>query len=611
MPSQIRNKAEIVRRTGYAFSTVLSLIENHDVIAFDVFGTLLSPYLLSEDGVFRFIEKSFGAEGFCGARLKAEQLARRRYVTKEAPDVSLDNIYSILSILLPDHAVTPDDEWECEKAFLHQNESFGMIAAIAREKGKRLVGISDARLSKDHVSKLLDACGIELDALYASLDDSRRAFGKSSGHEFLQIAAREEVAPGSILHFREFQVPSPSDALDCGYTTIHVRSHRDCFMQDDAPFVEAHCGEYTITSDLILGQVAMRMPHIDPEEPDLYSFGFNTCGPLLLGFCDHIAEVSKRDQLEGLFVPDGQIQIIEKAINTLRLSLSCRAISELNEVVHDDFAVALEGEPDQFGHRVEARRDHDLKNVAIVDLDGNASNIDLRTSPRVYRYSLFDQSSRTGSERCSHYFFDGTNGTNVQISATTGAALIKLLSFSIDATFPELNSDNDESLTYNGEIDATARVGFLAANCVQRGALDFLRMIEPRKDTIDPQELKALNRVSLSRLISTPTEREYCALAIVPVPGDEGGSEWKSIGSFWNPKPVLSKSLNNFRRQDHERRLENYDLMLPNSLKQLSLRGDIEQLDWRRIMYRHPLKVSYWNSVRRYQRRKQSELGAK
>ncbi|WP_109313733.1 hypothetical protein [Ruegeria sp. AU67] len=602
MLSQERNKAEVVRRTGYAFSTISNLIENHDVIAFDVSKTLLSRCVLNSDGVFRFMEKSLGVEGFCGARLKAEQLAERRFGTIEASEISLNEIYSLLAVLLPDNIVTPDNERECEEKFHFSNQAFVMVASVAREKGKRLIGINDTQLNKDQVSRLLEALGIELEALYSPLDGR---------HFLLKVAAKEEAAPNRVLHFGHRKLTNLNDKVDSAVTAIYVIQHRDCLRQDDAPFVDQGRGEYTFTSDLILGQIAARMPHVDPEEPDLYSFGFNVCGPLLLGFCDYLAEHSMQEEFDELLLPPGESHIFEQSLSILKLPLSCYSISDVNDVLTSKFSNASDNEREQLRHRIEAWRAQDSKSIAVVDVDGSARDFDFSTLPRVHRYCIFCQSSPDRQARASAYMLDGLNAMNTDVSVTVGTVLLDLLFANPKMSFPKLNSGTNISLTLNGQIEAIADVELLASNCVQRGALDFLRMIAPRKGTLDRQELKDFNLFCLTRLITTPTEREYRAFENVPFPQCKGESEWRTIESYWKPESIWSKYLTDFRRQIHEQQLHNYDLMLPNSIKDLSMRDDIGQLDWRRIMYRHPLKISYWNSVRRFQRQKQNELGQK
>lgn len=602
MLSQERNKAEVVRRTGCTFSTISNLIENHDVIAFDVSKTLLSRGVLSVDGVFRFIEKSLGVDGFYGARLKAEQLARRRFGTTEASEISLHEIYSLLAVLLPDNTVTPDDEREFEEKFHFLNQAFVMIATVARAKGKQLVGINDTRLNKDQLSRLLKSHGIELDALISPTEGR---------HFLLKVAANEEVAPNRVLHFCQREFANMNVDVDCALTAIHVNQHSDCLRQDDAPFVDQDRGEYTFTSDLIFGQIAARMPHVDPEEPDLYSFGFNVCGPVLLGFCDYIAERSIQDGFDELLLPPGQHHIIEQSLSILKLPLTSYSISDVKEAFDGEFLDASAVERKQLQKRIDAWTVQGSKNIAIADIDGSAPDIKFLSSLRVHRYCICGQSSPSREARASAYLFDGLNAMSTDMSVRVGPVLSDFLFVNPDTSFPHLNSGNDISLSLSAKCEMNADIGLLASICVQRGALDFLRMIAPRKDALDRRELKDFNLFCLTRLITTPTEREYRAFENVPFPRCKGESEWRTVESYWKPKSISSKYLDNSSRQNQEQQLHNYDLMLPNSIKQLSTRDDIGQLDWRRIMYRHPLKVSYWNSVRRYQRRTQRELGQK
>ncbi|WP_282152198.1 hypothetical protein [Ruegeria atlantica] len=573
-----------------------NLIDSHDVISFDVFGTLLARYVPSPHDVFRYMGQSLEIDDFCSARLKAEQLARRRFGTEKSPEISLDEIYEVLSVLVPGHGVKPDDERVYEKGLAYADQAFKMVAETARQKGKRVIGISDTYLNKSEVSGQLEASGIVLDEVYTSCESRRDGLGKFNGRMFTHVADKEGVAPQRILHFGESVITDVANALARGITAIHVQPHLECLEQDEAPFIDRGSEDGSFTADLILGQIAARLPHVDPEESDLYGFGFNMCGPLLFGFCDYIAKRSKRDEVDHLLLPADQSLIIEHALNILQLSVPGCSIVDVKYVLSGGLPESPKAEGELLKRKLEKLIRQSAQNVAIVDIGCNlppVGALDAVGRSRLHWYCLGLQKDSGDREGLSAYLFDGLSAADFDVAATNGVELFKLL-FSNPDTEPKSSGDK------NG---ATNRIRSLAVQDIHRGALDFLRKIAPLKDALDRRELTDYNRLCFLRLISNPTELEYCALAGVPYLLYQDQDSWTFIGSVWKFRPVPSRPLPTVQNLANERQLENYDLLLPTAIKELSLRDDIGQMNWRRIMYRHPLKISYWNSIRRYLRR--------
>ncbi|MCG7520518.1 hypothetical protein [Ruegeria sp. Ofav3-42] len=604
MPSLERNKAEVVRRTGFTFSTISNLIENHDVISFDVFGTLLASYLFSPDGVLRYMEQTLGVDGFAAARLKAELLARRRFGTREAPEASLNEIYEVLSVLLPSHGVTPGEELEFRKSLAYADQSIGLLAKVAREKGKRVIGVSDTCLDKAQLSNLLDSHGIELDVLYTSLDHRRDALGNVNGRIFPHVAEREGVAPHRILHLVENQSNDLENALATGLTAIHVRAPHECMKQDESPFVQINCGENTLTEEFIQGQIAARMPQVDPKEPDLYSYGFNVCGPLLLGLCDFVANRAKQDEVEQLLLPEHQGYIVGQGLKILQLPVPKVSTIDTNKVLSDSPSAVSDTEQKHLRRHIENVIGQRKQNVAVLDIDCSLPTFGSEARPYMYWYCLIGQRGSGDGSNTSAYLFDELSAASIEMFETNVVEPVYLL-------FSKSNSECGESTPSSAENSAAKWVRGLAAQCVQRGALDFLRAISPSKNVINRRELADYNRQCFLRLTARPTEREHCAFEGVPLNIDGGEKARRTIGASWKPEIATPQNSTSLRGQDDERQLHNYELLLPNAIKQLSLRDDIGQLNWFRIMFRHPLKVSYWNSVRRYLRRKKTRLGHK
>ncbi|WP_299893023.1 hypothetical protein [uncultured Ruegeria sp.] len=606
MPSPEHNKAEIVRRTGHTLSTISRLIDNHDIISFDVFGTLLARYALSVVDVYGYLEKQFDVVGFCSARQKAEQLARRRFGSDEAPEVSLEEIYEVLSVLFPGHGVKPGDELLAEEKFSYADSAIVLILEIARQKDKRVIGLSDSYLSKIQTTRLLKANGIELDEQYTSCDYRREGLGKFNGRIFSFMTKEEGTAPHRVLHFGADLVADVENALACDILAVHVKPLPDCLQQDDIPFSNTGIGEDSLTTSLIRGHIAARLPHVDPEEADLYTYGFNMGGPLLLGFCNYISECANQDDVDRILLPQRAGYIIERAIDILQLPVPEVSILEVTGFSHEALLEAPTADHAQLRDNINSWFDQDHQSVAIVDVDWdlNASNVfEKLISERVHGYRLGIKTNTSATREASGYLFGGPMTADYEATLVQCAELVELLFSRPTSGIFTVRTETGELAPANVNVISAVQIRNLAMQTVQRGALDFLSLVYSRVDALDAEELADYNRLCFSRLISAPTKREYSAFEGVPHSLHPDLGTWRSIGHFWNADRTSDQSLADLQN-NHLQQLRNYDLLLPDAVKRLSLRDDIDQMDWRRTMFRHPMKVSYWNSIRRYLRRK-------
>jgi hypothetical protein len=234
-----------------------------------------------------------------------------------------------------------------------------------------------------------------------------------------------------------------------------------------------------------------------------------------------------------------------------------------------------------------------------VDWDLTVFNVfEKLINGRAHGYFLGTKTGTSASERASGYLFGGPMTADYEATIMQCTELVELLFSRPTSGVSKLRPVTGELTPADGNVISAMQIRNLAMQTVQRGALDFLRLVHSRVDALDAQELVHYNQLCFSRLISAPTNREYSAFEGVPhfLCPDRG--IWRNIGHFWN-----ADGNSNQTRADLQQ-LRNYDLLLPDALKRLSLRDDIDQMDWRRTMFRHPTKISYWNSIRRYLRRK-------
>ncbi len=219
--------SELIARTGWMASSIEALVKEKRVISFDVFDTLLARRIHEPADLFAFIEKTSAIPGFAGARVKAESLARKRFGTPQTPEVSLEEIYTVLGTMLPGLPFGPTDEIEAEAGFLFADPVLVRIVELARKHGKRVIAISDMYLGKEQIAGLLARNRILLDAVYSSCDHRREGLGKFNGRLFPHVAKQEGCLPADMVHFGDNRISDVKNAVECGIVGVLVRARRE------------------------------------------------------------------------------------------------------------------------------------------------------------------------------------------------------------------------------------------------------------------------------------------------------------------------------------------------------------------------------------------------
>ena len=169
------------------------LINNHEIISFDIFDTLLlRPYIKPVD-LFFHLEKISNKQGFAKERIDAELRARQKFSNKE--DISYDDIYNEIN---PQYAELKDKELALEFQVLQPNPEIKEVFDYAIELGKKIIITSDMYLSKSFLEKLLENKGFgNYSKFYLSSDIGKT---KWNGSLYAHIVEDLKVNPKEIFH---------------------------------------------------------------------------------------------------------------------------------------------------------------------------------------------------------------------------------------------------------------------------------------------------------------------------------------------------------------------------------------------------------------------------
>lgn len=177
---------------------VLSILQQYDVISFDIFDTLLFRKLPRPTDVFSLVEKSVDIPGFAQARIQAEQAARQKMQRLfSTTEVQLQGIYTEL---MPLYGTRCDEiqrkEIQTEFDCCYANPVMAALVRKLQRMGKTIIAVSDMYLPQKVIVRLLENCGFtQLERIHVSCEYK---VGKADGRLF-QIV-HEQYPQKSIIH---------------------------------------------------------------------------------------------------------------------------------------------------------------------------------------------------------------------------------------------------------------------------------------------------------------------------------------------------------------------------------------------------------------------------
>lgn len=172
---------------------IAGILDQFDVISFDVFDTLLNRTCGRPQAVFELIEQKSGRKGFARARVAAERKANRR-ARHRGDETSLGEIYS----LIPKFADLKEREIAAETDCLRGNPEMLAVWRKAGELDKKRVIVSDMYLSRQFIEERLRENGIDgWDGFFLS---SEKKAKKSTGELFCVMLNEMRVPADRVLH---------------------------------------------------------------------------------------------------------------------------------------------------------------------------------------------------------------------------------------------------------------------------------------------------------------------------------------------------------------------------------------------------------------------------
>ena len=295
---------------GHEKSKFNILVDNVEVVSFDIFDTLLlRPYAKPED-VFEHMEKYYNIAGFKCERILAEK--RARYLQKTSEDITIDEIYNNIS---PEFASMKNSEMEFEKHILFVNPYILDFYNRAIALKKRIVAISDMYLPSEFLRKVLIKNGFDkIEKIFVSCEYKKT---KASKQLFSLVQRALGVEGENILHIGDNIQSDYLSPVKFGWRALYLEKSVDRFSKT---FVgKKYKKVYASDNNLLTGVLlALRASFVaKPKQSYWYDLAYNFGGIFAIGYVRFVIEQCKKNNINNLFFVSRDGYILQKVYNIL------------------------------------------------------------------------------------------------------------------------------------------------------------------------------------------------------------------------------------------------------------------------------------------------------
>ena len=266
----------------------------YDVIAFDIFDTLIFRPFKSPQDLFWILENEFGIMNFKNIRINAEKKVRKLKQDKyNNSEVTIEEIYKEIERetgLNAEEGAAKEFEVECH--FCYKNPYTERILQIMRNLNKKVVIISDIYYSSEQLRKLLLSAGLDInERIYSSCDYSA---SKRNG-ELLQIVKKDFESDTTFFliddNMNNIKSARNNEWGRALYQNVNNTGdkYRRCVRQMSG-----------IVGSYYAGIINSKLHNGIAHYSEAFEYGYICGGLYVLGFCSWIERTAKTDMVDKI-----------------------------------------------------------------------------------------------------------------------------------------------------------------------------------------------------------------------------------------------------------------------------------------------------------------------
>ena len=321
-----------------------SQLKNFDIISFDIFDTLLLRTVQHPTDVYKLVAiaaaEEFGPAScdFYDVRRRAEELAKRKALaTRATEEVTLDEIYANLSLLVPgcwEFALQKLKQLELavEDRVVHACPLIVSLISKLEKAEKQIVLVSDMYLAPETIRSILGRRNLARAKVFVSC-----ALGasKRTGGLFDEVFKATGAQPGKIAHFGDNHFSDFVQAQGRGFFAIHYVSPWNL-----KPYVlhnlKRKPPRFQLPGSIALGLAqknrygSLEKEFVSNRNFLMRSVGYEIAGPLFLAFTAWCIQSALQSGAERLLflARDGYFlgKTFDKIKEALRISIDSKYV---------------------------------------------------------------------------------------------------------------------------------------------------------------------------------------------------------------------------------------------------------------------------------------------
>jgi predicted HAD superfamily hydrolase len=256
---------------------------------------------------------------FRNLRKKVEKSTREKLFPKE--EVTIDEIYEqFAEIPVKFRGAMKFLEIETELKLCFPRPSGKLLYQKAKEKGIKIIAVSDIYFEEALLTKLLNKNGFYFDAVFSSASIKKR---KKTGNIYPLVASKMGVLPSEILHIGDNIISDVEQAKKNGFQTFYLPLLRDEINKNKlykGLFKRENCTLTSASLGLLLERIDSEQNPIDKKSlfnNDIYNLGFAGFGAVIFAYTSWVFKMAQKNGIKKLFFVARDGFILHKAFEIL------------------------------------------------------------------------------------------------------------------------------------------------------------------------------------------------------------------------------------------------------------------------------------------------------
>lgn len=284
------------------FNKLWQKLEKYDYISFDIFDTLIKRNVASPRDVFKIVENRYNSKNkkkipFYKMRVEAEKQAR---LNSNSEEITLEEIYYNINLIEDVKVKLKELEIKTELEVCIPNYQIQSIYQQCLKNNKRVIITSDMYLSEEIIKKILINNGYS--KFYKLYLSSEVKLQKHTGNLYTYLLSDLNISKKSIIHIGDNKRADILSSFKKGINSYYIsRSPVNTNFVTKKDIYKTERSPYIFINNMLWKY---------RTESEMFRWGYEAYGPLILGFCQYVHKLYSQKKIEKLYFLARDMHII-------------------------------------------------------------------------------------------------------------------------------------------------------------------------------------------------------------------------------------------------------------------------------------------------------------